>query len=147
MFENFSERGRQVILLAQKEARAQQHNYVGTEHLLLGILLEGGGVAGLVLNSFGVTAERARQEVLRIVPFGTDPTAGPFTPRTRDVLQRANRARLSLGSAAVDPEHLLLALVRDEGGVAVRVLAEFDIDPETVRTEVVRAVSDLSADN
>ena len=144
VFENFSERGRQTIVLAQAEARELQHSYIGTEHLLLGILMEGGGVAVDVLDSLGVTGDRARAEVVRMAGSGPDPVAGqkPFTPRTRDVLLRANRIRLSLGADAVEPEHLLLALVRDDGGVAIRVLTRFGVDPETIRTHVTRAGSD-----
>ena len=149
MFENFSERGRQTITLAQAVARDLQHHYVGTEHLLIGILAEGRGVAASVLGAYRVTAESARRYVSEMAGSGPDPVAGqvPFTPRARNVFLRANRVRLGLGAEAVEPEHLLLAVVRDDGGVAVRLLSQFGVEPERVRAEVARASSGPSADN
>ena len=142
MFENFSDHGRRVLELAQQEARELRHPYVGTEHVLLGILGQGPGVADDLLSSFGLTAEETRREVRRIVGVGDGPARGaePLTPRTRAVLLRANRIRLSLGRDGVEPEHILLALIRDEdgGGLAHRLLMRHGVDPETVRATVVR---------
>lgn len=105
MFENFSERGRQTIVLAQAEARQLQHHYIGTEHLLIGILVEGQGVAASVLGASGVTADRARQEIITMVGPDPDPVTGqmPFNPRTRNTLVRANRIRMSLVAMRSSP--------------------------------------------
>ena len=149
VFENYSERGRHTITLAQAEARDLQHHYVGTEHLLIGILAEGRGVAARVLGAYRMTVADARRYVSELVGSGGDPVAGqvPFTPRARNVLLRANRVRLGLGADAVEPEHLLLAVIRDDGGVAARLLSQFGVDPERVRADLIHASSDPSADN
>ena len=143
MFERFTERARQVVVLAQQQARALKHNYIGTEHVLLGLLAEQEGVAARVLTSLGVTIERTRAEVLKLVGSGEEETAGqiPFTPRAKKVLELALREALSFAHNYIGTEHILLGLVRESEGVAARVLREFDADPEKVRNEVIRMIS------
>src|SRR6202167_5957712 len=140
MFERFTERARQVVVLAQEEARTLKHNYIGTEHILLGLLREEEGLAARVLESLDITVERVRGQVVRIVGSGEEVTSGqiPFTPRAKKVLERALREALSLGHNHIGTEHILLGLVRDDEGVAVRILLDLDADTETVRGEVMR---------
>lgn len=145
MFENFSDRGRRVVELARREAKELQHPYIGTEHVLLGILGEGPGAARDVLESFGVTPDGTRREVRELVGIGEGPAQGeaPLNPRTRAALMRANRIRLSLSSDGVEPEHLLLSLLRDEDerGIAYQLLMRHGVDTETVRAVVVRGAT------
>ncbi len=143
MFERFTERARQVIVLAQEEARNLRHNYIGTEHLLLGLLREADGVAARVLGSLDVTLEEVRGEVSRIVGEGDSESQGqiPFTPRAKKVLELALREALSLGHNYIGTEHVLLGLVRESEGVAARILGDLDVDPERVRQEVMRMLS------
>jgi len=124
MFERFTERARQVVVLAQDEARALKQNYIGTEHLLLGLLREEEGVAARVLESLRVTLEEARFVVGRVVGQGDEVTTGqiPFTPRAKKVLELALREALSLGHNYIGTEHILLGLVRENEGVAARIL-------------------------
>jgi len=147
MFERFTERARQVVVLAQEEARALRHNYIGTEHLLLGLLREEEGLAARVLGDLGVTVDRVRGQVVRIVGSGEEVTSGqiPFTPRAKKVLELALREALSLGHNHIGTEHLLLALVRENEGVAARILLDFDADSEKVRNEVLRLLSGPSS--
>ncbi|MCX8033145.1 MAG: ATP-dependent Clp protease ATP-binding subunit [Thermoleophilia bacterium] len=143
MFERFTERARQVIVLAQEEARALRHNYIGTEHLLLGLLREADGVAARVLNSLEVDLAEVRSEVVRIVGEGDTESQGqiPFTPRAKKVLELALREALSLGHNYIGTEHILLGLVRETEGVAAHILSDLDVDPERVRQEVMRMLS------
>ena len=140
MFERFTERARHVVVIAQEEARALQHNYIGTEHILLGLLREEEGLAARVLRSLGLTVEKVRAQVVRIVGPSEEMTSGqiPFTPRAKRVLELALREALALGHDYIGTEHILLGLVRDNEGVAMRVLLDFDADPEKVRNEVIR---------
>lgn len=143
MFERFTERARQVVVLAQEEARALKHNYIGTEHILLGLLREEEGLAARVLDSIDVTAERVRAQVVRIVGSGDDVSSGqiPFTPRAKKVLELALREALSLGHNYIGTEHILLGLVRENEGVAARILLDFDADAERIRNEVIRMLA------
>ena len=141
MFERFTERARQVVVLAQDEARALKHNYIGTEHILLGLLREEEGLAARVLESFDITIEEARARVARIVGQGDEVTSGqiPFTPRAKKVLELSLREALSLGNDDwIGTEHILLGLVREGEGVAVRILLDFDADAEKIRHETIR---------
>ena len=115
MFERFTERARQVVVLAQDEARALKHNYIGTEHILLGLLREEEGLAARVLESLDITVEEVRAQVARIVGQGDEVTTGqiPFTPRAKKVLELALREALSLGHNYIGTEHILLGLVRE----------------------------------
>src|SRR5688572_14184963 len=143
MFERFTERARQVVVLAQDEARALKHNYIGTEHILLGLLREEEGLAARVLESLDITVEEVRAQVARIVGQGDEVTTGqiPFTPRAKKVLELALREALSLGHNYIGTEHILLGLVRENEGVAARILLDFDADSEKIRNEVIRMLS------
>ena len=143
MFERFTERARQVVVLAQDESRALGHDYIGTEHILLGLLREEEGLAARVLDSLDVTVEEVRAEVARIVGQGeTAPTGQiPFTVEAKDVLERSLREALSLGHGSVGTEHVLLGLVGQDDGVAAEVLLDAGADAEKIRNEVVRMLS------
>ena len=143
MFERFTERARQVVVLAQDEARALKHNYIGTEHILLGLLREEEGLAARVLDSLEITVEEVRAQVARIVGQGDEVTTGqiPFTPRAKKVLELALREALSLGHNYIGTEHILLGLVRENEGVAARILLDFDADAEKIRNEIIRMLS------
>src|SRR5215216_394002 len=143
MFERFTERARQVVVLAQEEARTLKHNYIGTEHILLGLLREEEGLAARVLESLDITVEEVRAQVARIVGQGDEVTTGqiPFTPRAKKVLELALREALSLGHNYIGTEHILLGLVRENEGVAARILLDFDADAEKIRNEIIRMLS------
>ena len=139
MFERFTERARQVVVLAQDEARALKHNYIGTEHILLGLLREEEGLAARVLESLVITVEEVRAQVARIVGQGDEVTTGqiPFTPRAKKVLELALREALSLGHNYIGTEHILLGLVREGEGLAAMVLTRLGADLEAVRARVL----------
>ncbi len=143
IFERFTERARQVVVLAQEEARTLKHNYIGTEHILLGLLREEEGLAARVLESLDITIERVRGQVVRIVGSGEEVTSGriPFTPRVKNAFELALRETLGLGHNYIGTEHILLGLVRENEGVAARILLDFDADHEKVRNEVIRMLS------
>ena len=126
MFERFTEPARQVVVLAQDEARTLRHNYIGTEHLLLGLLRED-GAAARALDEFDVTFEEVQAQVARIIGQGHEVTAGqiPFTPRTKKVLELSLREALDSGDNYIRPEHILLGLLREGEGVAARILVDF----------------------
>ncbi|MEJ7819371.1 MAG: ATP-dependent Clp protease ATP-binding subunit, partial [Rubrobacteraceae bacterium] len=128
------------MVLAQEEARTFNHNYIGTEHLLLGLLREDEGVAARALSSLNVHLDEVREQVESIVGYGEEGTGGqaPFTPRSKKVLELALREALQLGHNYIGTEHILLGLVRESEGVAARVLSNLDVDPDKVRREVVR---------
>jgi len=140
VLERFTERARKVVILAQDEARHFNHSYVGTEHLLLGLLAEEQGIAAKALLSLGVTLPEVREQVESIVGYGEEdlPAQAPFTPRTKKVLELAMREALQLGHNNVGTEHLLLGLIRETEGVAARVLSNLEVDPDKVRREVIR---------
>jgi ATP-dependent Clp protease ATP-binding subunit ClpC len=140
MFERFTDRAREVVVLAQDEARALRHNYIGTEHILLGLLREQAGLAARVLASLGVTLAEARARVEPMVAPSDEVTSGqiPFTPRAKKVLELALREALALGHDYIGTEHILLGLVRENEGVASRVLLSFDADSEKIRIAVIR---------
>ncbi len=132
-----------MVVLAHEEAGALQHNYIGTEHILLGLLREEEGLAARVLESFEITVAHARANVVRIVGRGEEVTAGqiPLTPRAKKVLELALREALSLGHNYIGTEHILLGLARESEGVAARILLDFDADSEKIRNEVMRMLS------
>jgi ATP-dependent Clp protease ATP-binding subunit ClpC len=142
VFERFTERARQVVVLAQEEARALAHNYIGTEHLLLGLLREEEGIAARTLESLGVTIEEVRAQVARIVGQGDVAETGqiPFTPRAKRVLELALREALSLGHNWIGTEHVLLGLVREGEGVAMQILRDRGVTAEQIRDAVVRTL-------
>ena len=143
MFERFTERARQVVVLAQDEARALKHNYIGTEHILLGLLREEEGLAARVLESLDITVEEVRAQVARIVGQGDEVTSGqiPFTPRAKRVLELGLKEALALSHGYIGTEHILHGLARENEGVGARILLDFDADAEKIRSEVFSALS------
>jgi ATP-dependent Clp protease ATP-binding subunit ClpC len=144
VFERFTERAKQVVVLAQEEARALKHNYIGTEHILLGLLREEEGLAARVLESLDITVEEVREQVKRLVGRGDeDIVTGqiPFTPRAKKVLELALREALALGHNYIGTEHVLLGVVRENQGVAARILLDFDADAEKIRKEIMSVLS------
>jgi ATP-dependent Clp protease ATP-binding subunit ClpA len=143
VFERFDEDARQVVVLAQDEARALKHNYIGTEHLLLGLLREDRGVAAQTLEAFDITVEEVRADIARIVGQGDEIHDGqiPFTPRAKKVLELSLREALTLGHNYIGTEHILLGVAAENEGVAARILLNFDVGPEKIRSEVLRAMS------
>jgi ATP-dependent Clp protease ATP-binding subunit ClpA len=151
MFEKFTERARQVVVLAQEEARTLKHNYIGTEHILIGLLREEEGLAARALDNFDITTERVRAQVVRIVGVGEESTNGqiPFTPRTKKIIELALREALFLGHNYVSTEHVLLGLIRENEGVGMRILGNLMADTkeeryqvtEKIRNEVIRMLS------
>jgi len=139
MFERFTDRARRVIVLAQEEARMLNHNYIGTEHLLLGLVHEGHGVAAEALESLGISLKAVRQQVEQIIGRGSQAPSGhiPFTPRAKKVMELAQRESDALGHGHIDTEHLLLGLVREGNGVAAQVLARLGGDLNRVRQQVM----------
>ena len=143
MFEQFTDRARRVMVLAQEEARFLRHNFIGTEHLLLGIAHEGEGVGAQALASMGITLESARAAVTQTVgPAGSSTTGPPpFTPRAKKVLELSLREALQLGHGYIGTEHLLLGLVREGEGVGAQVLVELGGDLSGVRQRVIEILS------
>ncbi len=139
MFERFTDRARRVVVLAQEEARMLNHNYLGTEHLLLGLVHEGEGVAARALASLGISLGAVRQQVEEIIGQGQQAPAGhvPFTPRAKKVIELARREANELGHHYLGTEHLLLGLVREGEGVAAQVLVKLGADLAGVRQQVV----------
>jgi ATP-dependent Clp protease ATP-binding subunit ClpC len=143
VFERFSEPARQVVVFAQEEARALNHNYIGTEHLLLGLLRQEDTLAARALALLDVTVEKVRAQVGRIIGLGDEVGAGqiPFTPRTKKVLELSLREAVALGHNTIGTEHVLLGLARENEGVASQILLDFGADAETVRNQVVGMLS------
>jgi ATP-dependent Clp protease ATP-binding subunit ClpC len=142
MFERFTDRARRVVVLAQEEARMLNHNYVGTEHILLGLIHEGKGVAAKALESLGISLEAVRQQVEEIIGQGQSAPSGhiPFTPRAKKVLELSLREALQLDQDYIGTEHILLGLIREGEGVAAQVLVRLGADLNRVRLEVIRLV-------
>jgi len=140
MFERFTDRARRVVVLAQEEARMLNHNYIGTEHILLGLIHEGEGVAAKALESLGISLEAVRQQVEEIIGQGQQAPSGhiPFTPRAKKVMELAAREALQLGHNYVGTEHILLGLVREGEGVAAQVLVKLGVDLNRVRQQVIQ---------
>ena len=140
MFERFTDRARRVVVLAQEEARMLDHNYIGTEHLLLGLIREGEGVAARALESLGISLEAVRQQVEEIIGRGQQAPSGhvPFTPRAKKVLELSLREAQELGHNYIGTEHILLGLIREGGGVAAQVLVKLGADLNRSRQQVVQ---------
>jgi ATP-dependent Clp protease ATP-binding subunit ClpA len=140
VFERFTDRARRVVVLAQEEARMLDHNYLGTEHILLGLIHEGEGVAARALESLGISLEAVRQQVQEIIGRGQQaPSAHiPFTPRAKKVLELASQEALRLGHNYVGTEHILLGLIREGEGVAAQVLVKLGADLNRVRQQVIQ---------
>ncbi len=143
MFERFTDRARRVVVLAQEEARMLNHNYIGTEHILLGLIHEGEGVAAKSLESLGVSLESVRSQVEEIIGQGQQAPSGhiPFTPRAKKVLELSLREALQLGHNYIGTEHILLGLIREGEGVAAQVLVKLGADLNRVRQQVIQLLS------
>src|SRR5216684_7441739 len=143
MFERFTDRARRVVVLAQEEARMLGHTYIGTEHILLGLIHEGEGVAAKALESLGISQQAVRQQVEEIIGPGQQAPSGhiPFTPRAKKVLELALREALQLGHNYIGTEHILLGLIREGEGVAAQVLQKLGADLNRVRQQVIQLLS------
>ena len=143
MFERFTDRARRVVVLAQEEARMLNHNYIGTEHILLGLIHEGEGVAAKALESLGISLEAVREQVQEIIGQGQQAPTGhiPFTPRAKKVLELSLREALQLGHNYIGTEHILLGLIREGEGVAAQVLVKLGADLYRVRQQVIQLIS------
>jgi hypothetical protein len=140
MFERFTDRARRVVVLAQEEARMLHHNYIGTEHILLGLIHEGEGVAAKALESLGISLDAVRQQVEEIIGQGQQAPSGhiPFTPRAKKVLELTRREAEQLGHNYIGTEHILLGLIREGNGVAAQVLVMLGADLNRVRLTVIQ---------
>jgi ATP-dependent Clp protease ATP-binding subunit ClpC len=149
MFERFTDRARRVIVLAQEEARMLNHNYIGTEHLLLGLLHEGQGVAAQVLESLGIGLAAVRERVEEAAGRGQQdvPKRTPFTPQAKKVLELARREAFQLGHHYIGTEHILLGLIREGDGVGAQVLAGLGADLHRTRQQVIRLLHDYQGNN
>ncbi|HUP86106.1 MAG TPA: Clp protease N-terminal domain-containing protein [Acidimicrobiales bacterium] len=148
MFERFTDRARRVLVLAQDEAKAMEHDFLGTEHLLLGMVKEGEGVAAKALTELGVDHEGLRAKVLALIPVGEPGAASgapPFTPRSKHVLELSLREALDMNHNYIGTEHLLLGLIRDGEGVAAQVLVAAGLSPSAVRAKVVSMLAGFAA--
>jgi ATP-dependent Clp protease ATP-binding subunit ClpC len=139
MFERFTDRARRVVVLAQEEARDLGHNYIGTEHILLGLIREPPGLAAQALSALGVTAAAARERIAGLVSRGSEAPSGhiPFTPRAKKVLELSLREALDLGHSYIGTEHILLGLIAEGEGVASHVLADLGAPGPQVREKVL----------
>jgi ATP-dependent Clp protease ATP-binding subunit ClpC len=146
LFERFTDRARRVLVLAQEEARDLNHAFIGTEHILLGLIREGEGVAAKALDALGVTFDVVREKVEEAIGANTNPSPGspPFTPRAKKVLELSLREALQLGHSYIGTEHMLLGLVREGDGVAAQVLSDLGADMARVRTQVIQMMSGQS---
>jgi hypothetical protein len=145
VFERFTERARQVVVLAQEEARAFKHHYIGTEHILLGLLRVEDGLAARVLATLEIRIDEVRSQVVQIIGDGDEASRGqiPFTPRAKKVLELSLREALSIGHNHIGTEHILLGLVRENDGVAARIMLELGADAKRVREEVLAVLGPL----
>ena len=148
MFERFTDRARRVVVLAQEEARMLNHNYIGTEHILLGLIHEGEGVAAKALESLNISLQAVRDQVQEIIGKGQTAPAGhiPFTPRAKKVLELSLREALQLGHNYIGTEHILLGLIREGEGVAAQVLQKLGADLNRVRQQVIQLLSGYSGE-
>jgi ATP-dependent Clp protease ATP-binding subunit ClpC len=148
VFERFTDRARRVVVLAQEEARMLNHNYIGTEHILLGLIHEGEGVAARALESLGISLGAVRQQVDEIIGQGQQAPSGhmPLTPRAQKVLELASREAQQLGHNYVGTEHILLGLIREGEGVAAQVLVQLGADLNRVRQQVIQLLHGYQGD-
>jgi ATP-dependent Clp protease ATP-binding subunit ClpC len=147
VFERFTDRARRVLVLAQEEARLLNHNYIGTEHLLLGLIHEGEGVAATALESLGISLEAVRAQIEEIIGQGQSAPTGhiPFTPRAKKVLELSLREAKQLGHNYIGTEHILLGLIREGEGVAAQVLVKLGAGLDRVRQQVIQVLSGSAA--
>ena len=143
MFERFTERARRVVVLAQEEARALSHNYIGTEHILLGLIHENEGVAAKSLESIGISLDVVRTQVEEIIGEGRITASGqiPFTPRAKKVLELSLRESIQLGHNYIGTEHILLGLIREGEGLGAQVLVKLGADLNRIRQQVIEMLS------
>jgi ATP-dependent Clp protease ATP-binding subunit ClpC len=148
LFERFTDRARRVVVLAQEEARLLNHNYIGTEHILLGLIHEGEGVAARALESLDINLESVRSQVVEIIGQGSQAPSGhiPFTPRAKKVLELSLREALQLGHNYIGTEHILLGLIREGEGVAAQVLVKLGAELTKVRQTVIQLLSGVQGD-
>ena len=148
MFERFTERARRVVVLAQEEARRLNHNHIGTEHILLGLIHEGEGVAAASLESLGISLEAVREQIEGIIGQGRAAPTGniPYTPRARKVLELSLREALQLGHNHIGTEHILLGLIREGRGAAAQVLVRLGADLARVREQVIQMLEDAQGE-
>ena len=142
MFERFTDRARRTIVLAQEEARMLNHNYLGTEHILLALVYEGEGVGAKALESLGISHDGVRQQIEEIIGRGQRAPSGhiPFTPRAKKVLELSLREALQLGHTYIGTEHILLGLIREGDGVAAQVLVRLGADLDRTRQQVIEVL-------
>ncbi|MBO7671484.1 MAG: ATP-dependent Clp protease ATP-binding subunit ClpC, partial [Aeriscardovia sp.] len=143
MFERFTDRAKRVMILAQKQAHSLNHTYIGTEHILLGLLEEGEGIAAQVLNEKGITLEKARNEVINMIGMGDSPDSGkhlPLTANAKSVLNATLRQALQLGHTYIGTEHILLGLIRQGEGLGAQILIQLGADLEDIRTSTLNAI-------
>ena len=143
MFERFTDRARRVVVLAQEESQRLSHNYIGSEHLLLGLLAEQEGVAARALESLNVTLTAAREQVEEIIGPGQQKPSGhiPFTPRAKKILELSLREALTMGSEVIDTQHLLLGLIDEGDGVGAQILQRLGATAQAVREAVARLIT------
>jgi ATP-dependent Clp protease ATP-binding subunit ClpC len=143
MFERFTDSARRVVVLAQEGARMLSHGYIGTEHLLLGLVHEGEGMAAQVLEGAGLTLDRSRQAVEQLVDVGRHASGGhiPFTPRAKTALELSLREAMRVKDRHIGTQHLLLGLLQEGGGVAIQVIERLGADPDRLRDQVMALVS------
>ncbi len=148
MFQRFTDRARRVVVLAQEEASRLDHNYIGTEHILLGLICEGEGVAAEALKSLGIGLDPVRQQVEEIIGRGEEAPQGhiPFTPRAKKVLELSLRESKQLGHNYIGTEHILLGLIREGDGVAAQVLVKLGADRKRVRQQVIQLLHGRAAE-
>jgi ATP-dependent Clp protease ATP-binding subunit ClpC len=146
MFSHFTEQSRQVVVLAQEEARSLKHNYIGTEHILLGLLRQDEGIAARALGSLDITADRVRADVVRLVGPGEEAPAAqiPFTPRTKKILELALREALNLGHNYIGTEHILLALLEQENGAGL--LSDLGVDKAKAETHLGELLASITSE-
>jgi ATP-dependent Clp protease ATP-binding subunit ClpC len=147
MFERFTDRARRVVVLAQDEARVLSHDYIGTEHLLLGLIREGHGLAAKAMEPLGISLDSVRQQVEETVSRGQQAPSGhiPFTPQAKNVLRLALSESMALDHHYIGTEHILLGLMREGDGVAAQVLAQRGADLDQVRQQVLQLLRDYQA--
>ncbi len=148
MFERFTERARRVVVLSQEEARLLNHNYIGTEHVLLGLIHEDSGIAARALGRMGIHLEAVRGQVIAIIGQGSQVESGhiPFTPRAKKVMELSMRESLQLGHNYIGTEHLLLGLIREGEGVGAQVLYKLGADLHSVRKTVIQLLAGVSSE-
>jgi len=144
MFERFTDRARRVVVCAQEEARALDHDYIGTEHILLGLVREGGGVAVKALESLGISLETVRQRVEEIIGRGQHTPSGhiPFTPRAKKVMELSLRESRQLGHNYIGTEHILLGLISEGDGVAAQVLTSLGAEHDRVKEQATQLLAE-----